>query len=435
MHMYDIIDKKKNGTELTRDEISFWVRGLTNELIPDYQTAALLMAIYFQGLTLKETVYLTEAMINSGETVDLKGLLGIKGDKHSTGGVGDKTSLVLIPLLASLGIKAAKMSGRGLGHTGGTLDKLESIPGFCIDLSKEEFMSNVQSIGLAIIGQTLSLVPADKKLYALRDVTATVDSIPLIAASIMSKKIAAGGDIIVLDVKCGSGAFMKTQEQAESLARIMVGIGESMGKKTAAVLTGMDQPLGNAVGNALEVREAINVLKGKGPKDVRKLCINLAGITLWLSGKVSHIDEGEEMAATHLDDGSGLQKFKELIIAQKGDPRVIDDEELLPKAQFRLSLISDQDGYISAINTEAVGLAAMKLGAGREKKEDVIDPGVGIVFYKKTGDRVRKGETIAMIHANDENRADVGRDMLRSSINCAVIKKEPEPLIYKLVLD
>lgn len=434
MRMNDIISKKKKGRELTREEISFWIAGLTKDLIPDYQTSALLMAIYFQGLTLKETVFLTEAMIDSGETVDLSEISGIKGDKHSTGGVGDKTTLVLAPLLASLGIKVAKMSGRGLGHTGGTLDKLESIPGFRIDLTKEEFMKNVRALGIAVIGQTKDLVPADKKLYALRDVTATVDSIPLIAASVMSKKLAAGGDMIVLDVKYGSGAFMKTKEQAEDLARMMVGIGNKMGKNTAAILTSMDRPLGNAVGNALEVKEAIQVLKGKGPEDVRKLCLSLAGIMLWLAKKVPDLKEGESLAEFYLDNGSALAKFQEFLKAQNGNPRIIDDETLLPEANFRLSLIAGRDGYIEAMDTEAIGLAAMKLGAGRERKEDRIDPAVGIVFHKKTGDRVIKGDTIAMIHANDENRADIGRDILEESIYLGTEKKAPSPLIDKFVL-
>jgi len=432
--MYDIINKKKNGRELTREEISFWIEGLTNGLIPEYQTSALLMAIFFQGLTLKETVFLTESMINSGDRVDLTEIPGIKSDKHSTGGVGDKTTLVLAPLLASLGLKVAKMSGRGLGHTGGTLDKLESIPGLRIDLSKEEFLAQVQTVGLAVIGQTADLVPADKKLYALRDVTATVDSVPLIAASVMSKKLAAGGDVIVLDVKYGSGAFMKTGEQAEILARMMVGIGNDMGKKTAALLTSMDQPLGNAVGNALEVKEAINVLKGQGPEDVRELCLRLAGVSLWLAGKVSDPEEGENLAEVHLDNGSALDKLRSFITAQHGDPRVIEQEELLPQAQFRLSFLAGQDGYIAAMDTESIGLTAMKLGAGRERKEDAIDPGVGIVFHKKMGDRVKKGETIAMIHANDENRADACREMLKRCISIREEKNEPLPLIHKLII-
>ncbi|MEL7567820.1 MAG: pyrimidine-nucleoside phosphorylase [Dehalobacterium sp.] len=435
MRMYDIINKKKNGGELSKEEMSYWVNGFTEETIPDYQVAALLMAIFFQGLTIKETSYLTGAMINSGETLDLSNLPGIKGDKHSTGGVGDKTTLILAPLLASLGITMAKMSGRGLGHTGGTLDKLESIPGFRINLSKEEFINNLKKIGLAVIGQTKTMVPADKKIYALRDVTGTVESIPLIAASVMSKKLAAGGDIIVLDVKYGSGAFMKSQDQAESLARIMVGIGKNMGKKVAAVITGMDCPLGNAVGNALEVKEAINVLKGKGPDDVRELCLNLAGITLCLAEKVPNLKTGQQLAELHLDNGSALQKFREFIIAQEGHPQVIDDEKLLPEAKFRFSLLSDQDGYIDKMDTEAIGIAAMKLGAGRERKEDLIDPSVGIVFYKKTGDWVNKGETIGMIHANDENRADEGMDLLRKSISFQEKKRDPLPLIHRLVLD
>lgn len=435
MRMYDIIMKKKTGGELTKEEISYWVSGFTKEEIPDYQVAALLMAIFFQGLSIQETGFLTEAMVNSGEVIDLSSLPGIKGDKHSTGGVGDKTTLILAPLLASLGITMAKMSGRGLGHTGGTLDKLESIPGFRINLSKDEFIKNLKEIGLAVISQTTTMVPADQKIYALRDVTATVESIPLIAASVMSKKIAAGGDIIVLDVKYGSGAFMKTREHAESLAHIMVGIGKTMGKKVGAVITGMNSPLGNAVGNALEVKEAINVLKGKGPADVRELCLNLAGITLYLARKVTDPEKGRQLAEIYLDDGSALDKFREFIVAQEGNPKVIDDEKLLPEAKFRFSLLSDQEGYIDQMDTEAIGIAAMKLGAGRGKKDDLIDPAVGIVFHKKTGDWVSKGETIAMIHANDENRADEGMELLKRSIFFDQNKRDPLPLIDQLILD
>lgn len=435
MRMYDIINKKKNGKELTKDEMSFWVNGFTNDLIPDYQAAALLMAIYFQGLSIEETGFLTEAMINTGETVDLNSLTGIKADKHSTGGVGDKTSLVLAPLLASAGISMAKMSGRGLGHTGGTLDKLESIPGFNINLSREEFIKNVNTIGVAIIGQTNNMVPADKKIYALRDVTATVESIPLIAASVMSKKVAAGADIIILDVKCGSGAFMKRSEQAEDLARIMVGIGEKMGKKVGALITGMDRPLGYAVGNALEVKESIDVLKGKGSQDVRDLCLNLAGAVLYLAGKSTDLKQGMELAEVHLNDGSALHTFREFIIAQGGNPEVINDEKLLPEAQFRFSLIADRNGYINEMDTESIGIAAMKLGAGRERKEDMIDPAVGIVFHKKTGDWVHKGETIAMIHANDEDRADEGMAVLEKSILYGDEKPKTKPLIHRLFLD
>lgn len=435
MRMYDIIAKKKNGGALTPAEMSFWVQGFVRDTIPDYQVAALLMAIFFQGLSLEETSFLTETMIHSGETVDLSPLPGIKADKHSTGGVGDKTTLILAPLLASMGITVAKMSGRGLGHTGGTLDKLESIPGFRVDLSREAFMANVRDIGLAIIGQTANLVPADKKLYALRDVTATVESVPLIAASVMSKKLAAGADIIVLDVKYGSGAFMKTSEQAECLARMMVGIGEHMGKKVAALITGMDRPLGAAVGNALEVKEAIHVLKGQGPADVRELCLRLAGVILWLSGKAADVQGGEKLAARHLDDGSALGKLRELIVGQGGNSTVIEEENLLPDARYRFSFLAEQDAYIDCMNTEAIGIAAMKLGAGRERKEDGIDPGVGIIFHKKTGDWVKKGETIGMIHANDEDRADEGMELLKKSIFFHEQKKELQPFIYRMVLD
>ncbi|MGI6678808.1 MAG: pyrimidine-nucleoside phosphorylase [Dehalobacterium sp.] len=434
MSMYDIINKKKNGQALSREEIAIWVRGFTEGNIPDYQVAALLMAIYFQGLSLDETRFLTSAMIKSGETIDLSQVPGIKSDKHSTGGVGDKTTLVLAPLLASMGIIVAKMSGRGLGFTGGTLDKLESIPGFRVDLSPQEFIHNLQQTGLSIVGQTGNLVPADKKIYALRDVTATVDSIPLIAASVMSKKIAAGADIIVLDVKFGSGAFMKTREQAESLARIMVDIGKKMDKKVAAVLTGMETPLGYAVGNALEVKEAIEVLKGKGPEDLKEICVYLAGITLWLAGKAADINKGQRLAEKHLAEGGALEKFREMITAQYGNYQVIYDENLLPEGKLRSSLIADQDGYLGSMDTETIGLAAMKLGAGRSKKEDDIDPAAGIVFNKKTGDWVKQGETIAMVYGNDENKIDAGMNLLKKCITFHQEKRIIPSLIDGVVI-
>ncbi|MCR6545820.1 pyrimidine-nucleoside phosphorylase [Dehalobacterium formicoaceticum] len=434
MRMYDIINKKKHGIVLTQEEMAFWVQGFAEGNISDYQAAALLMAIYFQGLSIDETSSLTSSMIDSGETIDLSRVPGIKGDKHSTGGVGDKTTLVLAPLLASMGITVAKMSGRGLGHTGGTLDKLESIPGFQVDLSPEEFMKQVENIGVAIVGQTRNLVPADKKIYALRDVTATVDSVPLIAASVMSKKLAAGADIIVLDVKFGSGAFMKTRPEAENLARMMVDIGKKKGKKMAAILTGMETPLGYAVGNALEVKEAIHVLQGEGPQDLRELSVYLTGITLWLAGKVSDAAKGRVQAEKHLDDGSALEKFRELIAAQHGNPQVIYDESLFPEGKFRYSLLADQDGYLGSMDTEGIGLAAMKLGAGRSKKEDLIDPAAGIIFYKKTGDRIRKGETIAMLHGNNEEQIDEGRDFLKKSLTLQQEAKAIPSLIDDLVI-
>ncbi|ATW28344.1 pyrimidine-nucleoside phosphorylase [Candidatus Formimonas warabiya] len=431
--MYDIILKKRNGGALTRQEIQFWVNGFVQDTIPDYQVAALLMAVFFQGLTPQETVYLTEAMIDSGEKLDLTHLPGTKADKHSTGGVGDKTTLVLAPLVASAGITMAKMSGRGLGHTGGTLDKLESIPGFHTDLSPEQFIGNVKNIGISVVGQTSNLVPADKKIYALRDVSATVDSVPLIAASVMSKKLAAGADVIVLDVKCGSGAFMKTPAQAEHLARMMVNIGRNMGKKVAAVISNMEQPLGYAVGNALEVKEAIHVLQGKGPKDIREICLYLAGEIFLLAGKVDNIHQGKTMAGELLDQGLALRKFREFVQAQGSNGGVVDDDKLLPEAKYRFSLVSEQDGFITKMETEAIGRAAMILGAGREKMGDLVDPGVGIVFYKKMGDWVNKGDTLAMIHANEEDKADKAKNILAQSIFLDKEQKQGDALIYGVI--
>lgn len=435
MVMYDLINKKKMGTALLPEEINYWIQGLTKKSIPDYQTTALLMAIYFQGLTLEETILLTKAMVASGETIDLSGISGIKVDKHSTGGVGDKISLILIPLLASLGVKSGKMSGRGLGHTGGTIDKLESIPGFNTSLSNQEFQYIVNTIGCAIMGQTNNIVPADRYLYALRDVTATVDSIPLIAASIMSKKFAAGGDIIVLDVKYGSGAFMKNQKEAASLAQMMVDIGKGMGKKMAAVLTNMNQPLGFAVGNALEVLEAIEVMKGHGPQDVAKLCQRIAGIALWLAQKVKDSDTGEKLAREHLVKGAALEKFRVLIKAQKGNPQIIDQPKLLPQAKHQYVFKAEQSGYIVAMNAELVGLAAMKLGAGRSKKGDDIDPSVGIIFHKKIGDQVVIGETLAIIYANEESKGRLAGELLTDALCLENNIPKPQHLINQIILN
>lgn len=382
MRAYDIILKKRNGQELSTEEINFLIEGYMSGKVADYQMSAWAMAVFFRGMTERETADLTMAMVRSGEQVDLSPIQGIKVDKHSTGGVGDKTTLVLGPLVAAAGVPVAKMSGRGLGHTGGTIDKLESIPGFQTGIKKEQFFNNVNQIKIAVAGQTGNLTPADKKLYALRDVTATVDSIPLIASSIMSKKIAAGADAIVLDVKTGCGAFMKTEEDAFKLAAAMVGIGAKVGRKTTAVVTDMDQPLGNTVGNALEVKEAILTLKDKGPADLTELCYTLGSRMLVLGGRANTYDEGRKILEELLKSGAALSKLKELVEAQGGDGTVIENEELLPDTKYSLPLKAAADGYVYAINAEQVGIAAMVLGAGRETKEDVIDPAVGIIINK-----------------------------------------------------
>ncbi len=401
IRMPDVITKKKNGKKLTNEEIDFVVHGYVAGEIPDYQMSAFMMAVCFCGMNKAEVSHLTKAMAASGDQVDLRSIPGFKADKHSTGGVGDKTTLIVAPLVASLGVKVAKMSGRGLGHTGGTIDKLESIPGFSTALTTDRFMEQVRQIGIAIAGQTGNLVPADKKMYALRDVTSTVDSIPLIASSIMSKKLAAGSNGIVLDVKCGSGAFMKDKKDAKELARVMVDIGKAAGRKVSALVTDMDVPLGYAVGNSLEVLEAIETLSGRGPADLRKLCLELAAHMLALAGKGS-VDACRKLATTALDDGTALTTFGKLIAAQGGDPSAVSDTKKLIVAKYSHELISDVSGYVSRMDTEQVGIAASLLGAGRMTKEDVIDLGAGLVLRKKTGDRVEKGETLAVLYASEE---------------------------------
>ncbi|ADG82512.1 pyrimidine-nucleoside phosphorylase [Thermincola potens] len=433
MRAYDIILKKRNGQELSTEEINFLIEGYMSGKVADYQMSAWAMAVFFRGMTERETADLTMAMVRSGEQVDLSPIQGIKVDKHSTGGVGDKTTLVLGPLVAAAGVPVAKMSGRGLGHTGGTIDKLESIPGFQTGIKKEQFFNNVNQIKIAVAGQTGNLTPADKKLYALRDVTATVDSIPLIASSIMSKKIAAGADAIVLDVKTGCGAFMKTEEDAFKLAAAMVGIGAKVGRKTTAVVTDMDQPLGNTVGNALEVKEAILTLKDKGPADLTELCYTLGSRMLVLGGRANTYDEGRKILEELLKSGAALSKLKELVEAQGGDGTVIENEELLPDTKYSLPLKAAADGYVYAINAEQVGIAAMVLGAGRETKEDVIDPAVGIIINKKRGEEVKSGEILATIYYNDEHRA---RDAERILLAAYTIKNEKpldRPLIFGYV--
>lgn len=404
MRMYDIIQHKRDNKELSCEEIQFFVEKYTAGNIPDYQAAALAMAIFFNGMTPEETAELTLAMAHSGDVMDLSPIKGIKVDKHSTGGVGDKTSLVLGPMVAALGVPVAKMSGRGLGHTGGTIDKLESFPGFQTGIPEQEFFDNVNRIGIAIAGQTGNLAPADKKLYALRDVTATVESIPLIASSIMSKKIAAGADVIVLDVKVGSGAFMKDEESAVKLADTMVRIGDAVGKKTMAVVSDMDEPLGFAVGNALEVKEAIDTLAGNGPQDLYELCLELGSHMVAGAGKAQNCAEAKEMLAGTIKDGSALKKLAELVEAQGGNPEAVYDTELLPKASIEYEYKADTEGYVSRIVCDIVGTSAMVLGGGRENKDSVIDLSVGIVLEAKKGAYVHKGDVLARFYANDENK-------------------------------
>ena len=404
MRMYDIIQHKRDNKELSGEEIQFFVEEYTAGNIPDYQAAALAMAIFFNGMTPEETAALTLAMAHSGDVMDLTPIKGVKVDKHSTGGVGDKTSLVLGPMVAALGVPVAKMSGRGLGHTGGTIDKLESFPGFQTGIPEQEFFDNVNRIGIAIAGQTGNLAPADKKLYALRDVTATVESIPLIASSIMSKKIAAGADVIVLDVKVGSGAFMKDEESAVKLADTMVRIGDNVGKKTMAVVSDMDEPLGYAVGNALEVKEAIDTLAGNGPQDLYELCLELGSHMVAGAGKAQNCAEAKEMLAGTIKDGSALRKLAELVEAQGGNPEAVYDTELLPKASIEYEYRADTKGYVSRIVCDIVGTSAMVLGGGRENKDSVIDLSVGIVLEAKKGAYVHKGDVLARFYANDENK-------------------------------
>lgn len=404
MRMYDIIQHKRDNKELSGEEIQFFVEEYTAGNIPDYQAAALAMAIFFNGMTPEETAALTLAMAHSGDVMDLSPIKGVKVDKHSTGGVGDKTSLVLGPMVAALGVPVAKMSGRGLGHTGGTIDKLESFPGFQTGIPEQEFFDNVNRIGIAIAGQTGNLAPADKKLYALRDVTATVESIPLIASSIMSKKIAAGADVIVLDVKVGSGAFMKDEESAVKLADTMVRIGDNVGKKTMAVVSDMDEPLGYAVGNALEVKEAIDTLAGNGPQDLYELCLELGSHMVVGAGRAHNCEEAKEMLAGTIKDGSALRKLAELVEAQGGNPEAVYDTELLPKASIEYEYRADTEGYVSRIVCDIVGTSAMVLGGGRENKDSVIDLSVGIILEAKKGAYVHKGDVLARFYANDENK-------------------------------
>jgi len=435
MRMYDIIQHKRDNKELSGEEIQFFVKEYTAGNIPDYQAAALAMAIFFNGMTPEETAALTLAMAHSGDVMDLTPIKGVKVDKHSTGGVGDKTSLVLGPMVAALGVPVAKMSGRGLGHTGGTIDKLESFLGFQTGIPEQEFFDNVNRIGIAIAGQTGNLAPADKKLYALRDVTATVESIPLIASSIMSKKIAAGADVIVLDVKVGSGAFMKDEESAVKLADTMVRIGDNVGKKTMAVVSDMDEPLGYAVGNALEVKEAIDTLAGNGPQDLYELCLELGSHMVAGAGKAQNCAEAKEMLAGTIKDGSALRKLAELVEAQGGNPEAVYDTELLPKASIEYEYRADTKGYVSRIVCDIVGTSAMVLGGGRENKDSVIDLSVGIVLEAKKGAYVHKGDMLARFYANDENKLS---DAVKRFADAYVIedtKPAESRLIKKVIME
>ncbi len=429
MRMVDLIEKKRDGFELTKEEIQFLINGFTNGEIPDYQMSAFSMAVFFKGMTKEERVHLTEAMVQSGDQIDLSGIEGIKVDKHSTGGVGDTTTLVLAPLVASVGVPVAKMSGRGLGHTGGTIDKLESIKGFHVEITNDEFIDLVNKNKVAVIGQSGNLTPADKKLYALRDVTATVDSIPLIASSIMSKKIAAGADAIVLDVKTGSGAFMKSLEDAKELAKTMVDIGNGVGRKTKAIISDMSQPLGFAVGNALEVKEAIDTLKGQGPEDLHELCLTLGSHMVVSAEKAADYQQAREMLEEAIHNGKALESFKTFLAAQGGDASVVDDPTKLPTASYTIAVPAKQSGYVAEITAETIGVAAMILGAGRATKESVIDLAVGVVLHKKVGDSVQAGEALVTIHSNKENVQEA-MEKIYSAYRIVDEKVEKPTLIY-----
>jgi len=431
--MYDLILKKRNGGELSTEEINFFIENYTNGSIPDYQVSSLLMAIYFQKMNKRETSDLTMAMVHSGDMLDLSAIKGIKVDKHSTGGVGDTTTLVLTPMVAALGIPVAKMSGRGLGHTGGTIDKLESFKGFSVEMPTEKFMNNVNTLKIAVGGQTGDLAPADKKLYALRDVTATVDNVSLIASSIMSKKIASGADAIVLDVKVGDGAFMKTTESAEELAREMVAIGNHIGRKTMAVISDMDQPLGFAIGNVLEVVEAINTLKGHGPTDLLELSLALGSRMVVLAGKAETVEEAEKMLRETIASGAAIEKLKEFVAAQGGDIECIDNTDIFPKAKYVVPVVSDNAGVVKKIHAENLGIVAMELGAGRATKESVIDLAVGIVLTKKRGDRVEDGEVIAYIHSNKEELIEKAKVGILSNYEIVEGYENDIPLIHEVI--
>ena len=432
MRFTDIIAKKRDGYALTREEIHFWIKNYVDGIIPDYQVSALCMAIYFKGMNDDEIAWLCDEMLHSGEVIDLSEIQGIKADKHSTGGVGDKTSLSLAPMVASCGLKIAKMSGRGLGHTGGTLDKMESIDGLSVEIDSEQFIKQVNEIGISIIGQTQDLVPADKKLYALRDVTATVDSIPLIATSIMSKKLSSGADTILLDVKFGEGAFMKTPEDAENLAKTMIQIGKKLNKDTRAMISNMNQPLGNAIGNALEVKEAIATLKDEGPADFKELCMH-AGAIMLLQGNIAETEEeARAMLQENITNGKALEKLIQMVEAQGGNVEQVKNPDLLPKAKMQIEIKAKQEGYIKELNALELGTLAMLIGAGRRVKEDKVNHAVGIVLNKKDGDYVQADDVLAIVHTDSE----LSEGWITKFYNCFVMsqdKVEKAPLIYKVI--
>ena len=434
MTMYDLILKKKRGMELTNEEITCMIKGYTKSDIPDYQMSAMMMAICFQGMTPEETKNLTLAMAESGDMLDLSAIEGIKVDKHSTGGVGDKTSLVLGPMVASLGVAVAKMSGRGLGHTGGTIDKLESFTGFTTGISKETFIKNVNEIHMAIAGQTADLAPADKKLYALRDVTGTVDQMSLIASSIMSKKLASGADAIVLDVKTGDGAFMKTLEDSKALAEAMVSIGKLAGKKMAAIISDMDQPLGNAVGNILEVKEAIDTLHGNGPKDLEELVLTLGSYMVVAAEKAKTLEEAREKLALSLQNGSAFETFKKFVVAQGGCEEEVLHPEKLPVAKYIEDVLCEEEGYVAKIQTEEIGRISLLLGGGRGTKESTIDLTVGLVLNKKRGDKVQKGDVLATIHANDKEKLAKAKERLRKAYTIVAEEVEKDNIIKDVII-
>ncbi|ANK39411.1 pyrimidine-nucleoside phosphorylase [Staphylococcus equorum] len=433
MRMVDIIEKKRDGQVLTKEEIEFFITGYTNGDIPDYQASGLAMAVFFQDMNDEERAALTMAMVNSGDVIDLSDIHGTKVDKHSTGGVGDTTTLVLAPLVAAVGVPVAKMSGRGLGHTGGTIDKLESVEGFHVEISEEKFVKLVNEAKVAVIGQTGNLTPADKKLYGLRDVTGTVNSIPLIASSIMSKKIAAGADAIVLDVKTGNGAFMKTLEDAEALAHAMVSIGNNVGRNTMAIISDMGQPLGHAIGNALEVKEAIETLQGKGPEDLTELVMTLGSQMVVVGGKAKDLEEARALLEKAIQDGSALESFRTFLENQDGDGSVVDDVSKLPQAKYQVALPAESSGFVTEIVANEMGVASMMLGAGRQTKDDDIDLSVGLVLHKKVGDRVDEGEPLLTIHSNRENVDDV-IEKLNQSITVSEQGAEPT-LIHKIITE
>ncbi|HUI56093.1 MAG TPA: thymidine phosphorylase [Bryobacteraceae bacterium] len=433
MRTVDLIQRKRDGEELAPEEIEFLVEGYTNGDIPDYQMSSFLMAVFFSGMSDREVSRLTECMLRSGDTVDLSSVPGVKVDKHSTGGVGDKTSFIVAPLAAAAGVMVPMMSGRSLGHTGGTLDKLESIPGFRTNLSADEFRKQLAELGLAFIGQSDELAPADRKLYALRDVTATVESIPLISSSIMSKKLAEGVDALVLDVKVGSGAFMKKQVDARRLAQTMVGIGRRLDKKVQALITDMNQPLGYAVGNALEVMEASQTLQNAGPADLTKLSIELAARMIFLGKKAETLDDARRLAEQHLVDGSGYKKLKQVVAAQGGNQQALDKFELLPNATGMREIASPRAGYVTSINAEDIGTASNMIGAGRDKKEDAIDPAVGIILEVKTGEKVDAGSVLCRLYYTKEDRVEEAAEMVEDAFRISAQKPDERELILEVV--